>query len=190
MAFMFGDRLGRKNAILLGTSIMSIGTILMSTSFSLPQMFVGRIILGYGKESHARVLVDILQLTYRDFQHRKRHQYVVCSHLADRDRTSQMARKVGHAGIGYEHFWPCPGQLDQLRPVVPWRLGGMAVPPRLPVWLYHTSFCNRAVAPRIPKVRFVLFCLPPCGCLTTDVTCLDGFWAINMKLKPWKSYPA
>lgn len=53
VAFMFGDRLGRKNAILLGTSIMSIGTILMCTSFSLPQMFVGRIILGYGKESHA-----------------------------------------------------------------------------------------------------------------------------------------
>ncbi|KAL1888148.1 hypothetical protein Sste5346_009758 [Sporothrix stenoceras] len=36
------------DAILTGTAIMSVGAILMSASFSLPQMFVGRIILGLG----------------------------------------------------------------------------------------------------------------------------------------------
>jgi len=45
-AFTIGERLGRKKAILLGTTIMAVGTILQATSFSLEQMFVGRIILG------------------------------------------------------------------------------------------------------------------------------------------------
>ncbi|KAJ5348526.1 uncharacterized protein N7506_001779 [Penicillium brevicompactum] len=48
VAFTAGERLGRKKAILLGTIIMSVGTILQASSFSLPQMFVGRIILGIG----------------------------------------------------------------------------------------------------------------------------------------------
>jgi MFS family permease len=46
VAFTIGERLGRKKAILLGTTIMAVGAILQASSFSLPQMFVGRIILG------------------------------------------------------------------------------------------------------------------------------------------------
>ena len=46
IAFTIGERLGRKKAIMLGTTIMAIGTILQASSFSLPQMFVGRVILG------------------------------------------------------------------------------------------------------------------------------------------------
>lgn len=45
-AFTAGERLGRKKSILLGTTIMVIGTILQVSSYSLTQMFVGRIILG------------------------------------------------------------------------------------------------------------------------------------------------
>lgn len=45
-AFTLGERLGRKKALLLGTTIMSIGVILKTSSFSLAQMFVGRIVLG------------------------------------------------------------------------------------------------------------------------------------------------
>ncbi|KAI5457397.1 general substrate transporter [Mariannaea sp. PMI_226] len=47
-AFTLGERLGRKKSILVGTSIMSIGAILVTSSFSLEQMFVGRVILGLG----------------------------------------------------------------------------------------------------------------------------------------------
>lgn len=47
IAFTWGERLGRKKAILLGTLIMAIGTIIKASSYSLAQMFVGRIILGY-----------------------------------------------------------------------------------------------------------------------------------------------
>lgn len=51
IAFTIGERLGRKKTILAGTAIMSIGTILMTSSYSLAQMFVGRIILGYVRHS-------------------------------------------------------------------------------------------------------------------------------------------
>ncbi|KAF9771622.1 hypothetical protein IL306_010732 [Fusarium sp. DS 682] len=47
-AFTLGERLGRRKSILAGTVIMSIGAILMTASYSLPQMFVGRIVLGIG----------------------------------------------------------------------------------------------------------------------------------------------
>ncbi|KAF4997522.1 hypothetical protein FDECE_12052 [Fusarium decemcellulare] len=46
IAFTVGERLGRKKAILLGTLIMSIGTIIKCTSYSLSQMIAGRIVLG------------------------------------------------------------------------------------------------------------------------------------------------
>jgi MFS family permease len=42
LAFIVGDPLGRKNAVLLGTTIMSIGAILQITAFGVPQMIVGR----------------------------------------------------------------------------------------------------------------------------------------------------
>lgn len=46
VAFTVGERLGRRKAIILGTTVMAVGAILQASSFSLPQMFVGRIILG------------------------------------------------------------------------------------------------------------------------------------------------
>ncbi|KAF9892155.1 hypothetical protein FE257_002561 [Aspergillus nanangensis] len=48
MAFTIGDRLGRKAAILWGTTIMAVGTVIQITSYSLPQIIVGRIVLGLG----------------------------------------------------------------------------------------------------------------------------------------------
>ncbi|THY56917.1 general substrate transporter [Aureobasidium pullulans] len=48
IAFTVGERFGRKKTIILGTAIMSIGVVLKTSSFSLPQMFVGRVILGIG----------------------------------------------------------------------------------------------------------------------------------------------
>ncbi|CAI7669283.1 unnamed protein product [Penicillium pancosmium] len=48
VAFTIGERLGRKKSIILGTLIMAVGTILQASSFSLAQMFVGRIVLGIG----------------------------------------------------------------------------------------------------------------------------------------------
>ncbi|KAL4734363.1 general substrate transporter [Aspergillus similis] len=46
LAFTAGERLGRKKTILLGCTIMTIGTLLKASSYSLAQMFVGRIVLG------------------------------------------------------------------------------------------------------------------------------------------------
>lgn len=46
LAFTVGERLGRKKSILLGTVIIAVGTVLQASSYSLPQMFIGRIVLG------------------------------------------------------------------------------------------------------------------------------------------------
>ncbi|KAF2720933.1 general substrate transporter [Polychaeton citri CBS 116435] len=43
-----GDKLGRKKCVLVGTTIMAIGAALQTTSYSLAQMFVGRIVAGVG----------------------------------------------------------------------------------------------------------------------------------------------
>ena len=47
-AFSIGEHLGRKKAVLLGTTVMSIGAILQISAFSVPQMIVGRIVAGLG----------------------------------------------------------------------------------------------------------------------------------------------
>ncbi|KAL9101385.1 MAG: hypothetical protein Q9163_003343 [Psora crenata] len=47
-AFSIGESLGRKRSILLGTAVMSIGAILQTASYSVPQMIVGRIVAGLG----------------------------------------------------------------------------------------------------------------------------------------------
>lgn len=46
VAFTIGESLGRKSSIMVGTTIMAVGTILQASSYSLAQMFVGRIVLG------------------------------------------------------------------------------------------------------------------------------------------------
>lgn len=47
IAFTVGERLGRKKAVMLGTTIMAVGAILQASSYSVPQMFVGRVVAGY-----------------------------------------------------------------------------------------------------------------------------------------------
>jgi MFS family permease len=48
LAYWLGEKLGRKNTILVGTTIMAIGAILQTASYSLGQMMAGRIIAGLG----------------------------------------------------------------------------------------------------------------------------------------------
>ncbi len=43
-----GGKLGRKRSVLLGIAIMTIGAILQTTSYSVPQMIVARIVSGIG----------------------------------------------------------------------------------------------------------------------------------------------
>jgi MFS family permease len=46
--YVAGDYLGRRRAIWLGCSILIIGAILQTLSYSIPQMIVGRIVTGVG----------------------------------------------------------------------------------------------------------------------------------------------
>ncbi|GAA5884942.1 hypothetical protein JCM6882_007161 [Rhodosporidiobolus microsporus] len=45
---LFGDRLGRKNCIALGMTLIIIGAVIMTASYSLGQLIVGRVITGLG----------------------------------------------------------------------------------------------------------------------------------------------
>ena len=47
-ACYFGEKLGRKKTVLMGTSIMTLGAILQAASVNVPMMIVGRIIGGIG----------------------------------------------------------------------------------------------------------------------------------------------
>ncbi|CRL21187.1 Sugar/inositol transporter [Penicillium camemberti] len=48
LAYWLGEQLGRRNTVLVGTTIMSIGALLQASSYSLGQMMTGRIIAGIG----------------------------------------------------------------------------------------------------------------------------------------------
>lgn len=48
LAYWLGEKLGRRNTVLVGTTIMTIGAILQASSYSLGQMMSGRIIAGIG----------------------------------------------------------------------------------------------------------------------------------------------
>ncbi|KAJ5329848.1 sugar transporter [Penicillium brevicompactum] len=47
-AYWLGERLGRRNTVLVGTSVMTIGAVLQASSYSLGHMMAGRIIAGIG----------------------------------------------------------------------------------------------------------------------------------------------
>jgi len=44
----FGDKIGRRRLVLLGASIMLVGMAIQTSSFSLAQLIVGRIVTGFG----------------------------------------------------------------------------------------------------------------------------------------------
>ncbi|GAA5965893.1 hypothetical protein JCM8115_000737 [Rhodotorula mucilaginosa] len=46
--FFYGDKLGRRNSIMLGMLVLSIGAILQFMSYGLAQMIVGRVVTGLG----------------------------------------------------------------------------------------------------------------------------------------------
>ncbi|KAK3066035.1 hypothetical protein LTR53_017764 [Teratosphaeriaceae sp. CCFEE 6253] len=48
IAFFSGEWLGRRKSIMLGCTVMVVGAALQASSYSIPQMIVGRIVAGFG----------------------------------------------------------------------------------------------------------------------------------------------
>jgi len=67
-AYWLGERLGRRNTVLLGTAIMSIGALLQASSYSLGQMLTGRIIAGIGNGTQAPLTLMTHDLTFVHLQ--------------------------------------------------------------------------------------------------------------------------
>lgn len=95
LAYWLGERLGRKNTVLLGTTVMSIGAILQASSYSVGHMMTGRVIagIGNGNHSHHGSLHDALTNLTLSF----RTQYINRTYLAGRNIQSALARKTGHS---------------------------------------------------------------------------------------------
>jgi MFS family permease len=52
-----GERLGRKNCIWLGCFVLTIGAVLQTTAYGIPQMIVGRIVAGVGNGMNTSTIV-------------------------------------------------------------------------------------------------------------------------------------
>jgi MFS family permease len=50
-----GNPLGRKKTIFMGSIVMVVGALLQCTSYSLPQLIVGRIVTGWGNGMNTSV---------------------------------------------------------------------------------------------------------------------------------------
>lgn len=48
VAALFGNRLGRKNTVLLGSLIMVVGAVIQTATYGAAQLIVGRLISGLG----------------------------------------------------------------------------------------------------------------------------------------------
>lgn len=53
-----GEKLGRKNCIWLGCFILTIGAVLQTTAYGIPQMIVGRIVAGVGNGMNTSTIVS------------------------------------------------------------------------------------------------------------------------------------
>ena len=48
LAILYGDRYGRRLAIMIGCSVLTVGAVLQTAAFGVPQMIIGRFIAGLG----------------------------------------------------------------------------------------------------------------------------------------------
>lgn len=65
--FTLGDRFGRKPSNIAGAVVVSIGAILQTTTFGLPQFLVGRIVAGFGLGTMTTVIPIYLSECKRPF---------------------------------------------------------------------------------------------------------------------------
>jgi MFS family permease len=48
IAFVFGERVGRRWSIIIGCAILSVGAAIQTSAYGVPQLIAGRIIAGLG----------------------------------------------------------------------------------------------------------------------------------------------
>lgn len=56
---LFGERLGRRRSIMLGSVVLSIGAILQTSAFGIPQLIVGRIVAGLGNGMNTSTIREL-----------------------------------------------------------------------------------------------------------------------------------
>jgi SP family myo-inositol transporter-like MFS transporter 13 len=56
IAGLTGDKMGRKFAIYLGCAVFAVGAVIQASAYSLAQMVVGRLVIGFGVGSAAMII--------------------------------------------------------------------------------------------------------------------------------------
>ncbi|BGP19057.1 hypothetical protein JCM10213v2_007140 [Rhodosporidiobolus nylandii] len=60
LSICYGDRMGRKQTIMLGMTLICVGAVIMTSSYSLAQLIVGRIITGLGNGFNTATVPTLL----------------------------------------------------------------------------------------------------------------------------------
>lgn len=95
-----GDIFGRPRQIIIGSAVIAIGAIIQTTSYSVAQMMVGRVVAGLGTGMY--LISDNGKLFVSNW--RCRHEYCDCGCLAGRDEQDAQSRKTGHHPNGLSLF--------------------------------------------------------------------------------------
>ncbi len=93
LAGLTADKFGRKTVIAWGCFVFSIGAIIMSSSFGLAQMTVGRCIIGFGVGQAA--MVGLSRVRCRQSS-KYAYKTLGCTNLRWRTRASEIQRTNGH----------------------------------------------------------------------------------------------
>ena len=56
---LFGEYLGRRKSIMLGSVVLGVGAVLQASAFGIPQMIVGRIVAGLGNGMNTSTIREL-----------------------------------------------------------------------------------------------------------------------------------
>ncbi|VUC30958.1 unnamed protein product [Clonostachys rosea] len=141
IAFTLGERLGRKKSIIAGTAIMAIGAIIKTSSFSLEQMFVGRIVLGIGNGINTATAPIWQTETSPPHLRGKLVMFEMMMNIAGFSLCNWINYGLSYAGGAVAWRFPLAFQfvfIIALFATVPWL-------PESPRWLYHHSKNSEAI---------------------------------------------
>jgi MFS family permease len=71
LAFMFGERLGRRWMIMLGCAILTVGAAIQAAAYGVPQLIAGRIIAGLGNGMNTATIRESNRNTYHVCRRRR-----------------------------------------------------------------------------------------------------------------------
>lgn len=147
-AAVYGDHLGRKRTIIIGTTIMAIGAALQTTSYSLAQMIVGRVIAGIGNGLNTSTApvwqADSAKSSWRGF--------LVVVECVMNIVGFCAVNWISACPLLHQSWAPANADDNRLWYVFCWRQRSMESTVGHPIHLHLHTVCDGSLATRITKV--------------------------------------